>query len=297
MPLFSEKREQRASRREGARAGHPTRARVFGAVRAVSVARELQQATKAERRRRKYCCVATKGSPLPILTPVQSDLFFCSMSKTIPGLTASSFRAGSRHSVTETPTLVQSSVAAEDGSFEFCWTAKGTQVYTLRASGNLITSDTKKQCFSVDCSCPSFANQAMDRVPNVCKHLFAALTSVLDDGKPKASKPAASASSAPQQQRQRIGVIDLSLDESDDEEPKKKSNETQKAARSIAKREPRLKTAARRVCPPAKSKPREEVLWRLRSNSFARIWMPHSVARIVVTAVTGAGRSAARCEK
>jgi len=160
-----------------------------------------------------------------------------SSSVVIPGLTIRCFRAGSDHTVPEPPKLVRSSIEA-DGSFAFHWSATGSsqQVYALRATGNLTHPDLNHRCFSVDCRCPIFAQQQnLDSVvPKVlCKHLHAALTSVVDNNKNKnknsnkescgsenggssssqTKKPAA----APEKKKKRIGVIDLSLHASDDD--------------------------------------------------------------------------------
>lgn len=186
-----------------------------------------------------YCMIVrtryNNTAPLPLQNAhaLVQTMSHNSRSLVIPGLTIRCFQAGSVHTVPP-PKLVRSSID-EDGSFIFSWSATGSsnkeQVYALSARGNLTHPDPNQRCFSVDCHCPSFAHQpAVDKVvPKVlCKHLHAALLSVVDDGKnnrqqescgsenggsTSQKKPAA----ASENEKKRIGVIDLSLDASDDE--------------------------------------------------------------------------------
>jgi len=175
-------------------------------------------------------------------------------SHTIPGLTARNFQAGSRHSVPETPKLLQSKVET-DSSFVFLWEAKGSKAgsfYNLSAKGNLIAKD---DWFAVECSCPSFHNQHMEEVPNVCKHLHAALTSVID----KTPSPAAATQeekkkpAATEKSKKNIGVIDLStLDDSDNEEQSSKRAAVPGVAATTMRQVARKKRATGTVETPIK---------------------------------------------
>ena len=142
----------------------------------------------------------------------------------IPGLTSHSFQAVSPHSVPTTPELVSSRVE-DHGSFDFVWKANGSKEYILSASGNLTG---RQKCLKVSCRCPSFAHQPMDDVPKVCKHLFAALTSVIDASAshhasatvfvvpgrgPPASAEPATAASAKQPRNEVINLVDSDAEE------------------------------------------------------------------------------------
>lgn len=119
----------------------------------------------------------------------------------IPGLGTKSFAVGSWHSAA-TPTLLRSDVSATGFSFE--WSATGTQVYTVKASGALRQSaaapgGTLAEALCCTCTCPDGARQALATETlgklYVCKHGAAALNSVLD--------PAVKAEEATQEATQR----------------------------------------------------------------------------------------------
>ena len=108
----------------------------------------------------------------------------------IPNLTPDLYRAGSRYQ-TDVPELIRSEVD-KDGSFDFEWTAAGSNgnTYDVTASGKLDVNTTASQRWkgmNVHCTCPSFEDQDLAttdsgwRVLYVCKHLKAALDSVCDD--------------------------------------------------------------------------------------------------------------------
>ena len=104
----------------------------------------------------------------------------------IPGLGAHSYAVGSWHQA-PTPTLLRSETTA--AAFDFAWSASGTAVYSVTATGALRKSaaapgGVRLEALEVQCSCPDGVRQLLLSKTGgklyVCKHGAAALASVLD---------------------------------------------------------------------------------------------------------------------
>jgi hypothetical protein len=116
----------------------------------------------------------------------------------IPGLTDAHFKCGS---VTPAPAAVSlktgSKVNRQTGGFHFMWTARESngESYRLSAEGNIFQNAKPFRSpgwwgFKCSCTCRQIPEtlQTTERDLIVCKHLYAALSSVVD---PSANKPAA----------------------------------------------------------------------------------------------------------
>lgn len=104
----------------------------------------------------------------------------------IPGLGSSAYTKGSWHSA-PTPTLLRSEVRA--AAFDFEWSASGTKVYKVTATGAFRKSAAapgglQLQSLEVKCSCPDGEKQLLASSTGgklyVCKHGAAALRTVQD---------------------------------------------------------------------------------------------------------------------
>jgi len=137
-----------------------------------------------------------------------------SMAPCIPRLTSRLYTAGTRHAA-PVPKLIQSNVNTADGSFDFEWEARGSEVYHVTANGRLDNNNDGgggscwKGMSAVHCTCPSFEEQDLAttdsgwRVLYVCKHLKAALDSVCDQNADQTKRAKEAATEKPKKKKKR----------------------------------------------------------------------------------------------